>query len=485
MNEDIFGNEDDFAPINNSGIEKDDFEAAEDNAADEPDEAGNDAETAFDGAESEENAENEQSGSALSLPGGALVKEPEKEISEPEEDGEKKKFHVFRWLMCAVFVWIVLTFCFSDGFFASRYRENFKNNISMIDDKLGISKSLSRMSGKDDILKKKEDNMAKGTTYDNESYLLPYENAGEAAYGVIEGQLCAAKSNNIEIFASDGSKVWESATSVVNPIMSVEGKYIAIGESGGTKINLFADKKLVFSADCQNEILNINVSANGDVVAVTKKELYKGAVEVYNKSGEQVYGWVSGKDTIVCADISPSGRRLAVGFIDTSAAVKGSIQFFNIKNESSYKTVEVPDTVICSVDYSGETLSVLGDNRFIGLGTNGSVLWDETYPDGNLLAYAFDENGNKALLTEKNNIPVIRTYSKGGGLKNEISTEDLPDYIGISGSAVLYNNARMICFGKGSRQKKFPASMDVKRLIAVSGNSFAVIYNNSIEFFKS
>ena len=88
MNEDIFGNEDDFAPINNSGIEKDDFEAAEDNATEEPDEAGNDAEAAFDGAESEENAENEQSESALSLPGGVLVKEPEKEISEPEEEGE-------------------------------------------------------------------------------------------------------------------------------------------------------------------------------------------------------------------------------------------------------------------------------------------------------------------------------------------------------------------------------------------------------------
>lgn len=473
MKEEIFENEDDFAP---SAKCDDKTSQADVQPTDEPD---SDKALQADVQPSDDIPEKTEI--------SEYVAEKPADKKDIDDTPEKKRIRVFPWVLCAFALWIVLSFCFSDGFFATRYRENFKANISMIDSKLGISKSFLKLSDKNggDVLKKKEENKAKGTTYDNESYLVPYEYAGEASYGTLSGQVCAAKSNHIDIFSTDGSKDWESATSVVNPIMSIEGKYIALGEKGGTKINLFADKKLVFSADTQNEILNINVSSNGDVVVVTKKELYKGAVEVYNKSGEKVYGWVSGKDTIVCADISPSGRRLAVGTIDTAESVKGGIQFFNIRNEESYKTIEIPGAVVCKLDFSGETLSVLCDNRFIGLSTSGKVLWDEAYEKGQILAVSSDFSGNKILLVENNNVPVIKIYSKGGSLKRNITAEDVPDYVDIYSNTILYNDARMIVFGKSSKQKKYPASMDIKKLIAISNDAFAVVYSNSIEFFKS
>lgn len=398
--------------------------------------------------------------------------------------GIKGLFWIILILLALLFVYL---FSSSENSYIKNYKTNFVMNIRMIDSRLGISRTLNEFFGKsseDDGLKKREENKAAGTKYDNESYLLPFENASITKYAAANGGIIAAKSNYIAFLDNMGKTKWELSTSVVNPILCVEGKYIMIAETGGTKICLYSGSKLIFAADAQNKILNAGISSGGDVVVVTEKEFYKGAIEVFNKNGDRVYSWSSGSDTIICADISPSSRKIAVGFLDASGQAKGSVQLFDIKQESSYKTIEIPDTVVCRLEFCGETLNVFGDNRITGLSIHGNVAWDENFGASPLLAFSIDSKGNKLSLVEQDNTPVIRLYSRGGHEKESFPVEELPDYVDISGERILYNNTRMVVYGKEGRMNKYAATMDIKNLKIIDSETILIVYSNSIEFVK-
>ena len=377
----------------------------------------------------------------------------------------------------------IIVYLLSFNSYFRNYKTNFIMNIHLIDAKLGISETWREFFGakEEDVLKKKEETKAMGTTYDNESYLVPFENASDACYVAVDGGVIAAKSNYLALISPYGKEEWKIATSVVNPILAVDGKYISLAENGGTKVCLYQGNKLIFAADAQNTILNANVSSRGDVIVVTKKEFFKGAVEVFNKNGERVFSWGSGTDTVVCADISPSGRKIAVGFVNAKENIKGSVQFFNIDEKESYKTVEIPSSVVFKLDYIGETLNVFCDNRLIGLSVHGSVLWDEGI-DGDFSAYSIDTEGNKAVIIDKYNLPMVKTFSKRGREKKSFVADELPDFIDIKDNLLLYNNTRMIIFGRPGREQKYVGAMDVKGLKIIDSSTYLIVYSNSIEF---
>lgn len=378
---------------------------------------------------------------------------------------------------------VVVVYLLSFNSYFKNYKTNFIMNIHAIDQKLGISETWREFFGteEEDILKKKEETKAVGTTYDNESYLVPFENASDACYVAVEGGVLVAKSNYLALVNIQGKEEWKLATSVVNPILTVDGKYISLAENGGTKVCLYQGNKLIFDADAQNTILNANVSSKGDVIVVTKKEFFKGAVEVFNKNGERVFSWGSGTDTVVCADISPSGRKIAVGFVNSKENIIGSVQFFDIDEKESYKTVEIPSSVVFKIDYIGETLNVFCDNRLIGLSVHGSVLWDEGI-DGDFSAYSIDTEGNKAVVIDKYNLPMVKTLSKRGRERKSFVADELPDFIDIKDNLLLYNNTRMIFFGKAGKEQKYVGAMDVKGLEIIDNKTYLIVYSNSIEF---
>ncbi len=429
---------------------------------------------------------------------GDFILEEEIE-SEPDEVSESiieieeeildkpKKFKaskIFRYL-CIVIVIGAFIAAISQNSYFKNYKTNFVMNIYMLDAKFGISQTFNELFGnkEEDILKKREESKAMGTTYDNESYLIPFENASNACYYPVEGDVLVAKSNYLARLDRYGKEIWKVTTTVINPILSVGGKYISIAENGGTKVCLYNADKLIFEAEAANQILNSNISSAGDVVVVTKKDFFKGAVEVFNKQGERVFSWASGSYSVMCADISPSGRRIAVGFLDDKEGAKGVVQFFNIKQEESYKTVEIPGSAIFKLDYTGETLNVFADNRMVGLSVHGYVIWDEVI-DGQLSAFDLDEEGKKAVVIDSRNVPIIKTYSKRGNEKKDFKVDELPDFIDIYDNLLLYNNTRMIFFGKAGREQKYAAAMDVKGLRIIDDSTYLIIYSNSIEFVR-
>ncbi len=382
---------------------------------------------------------------------------------------------------------VAATFIFVDTGFIGQYKSNFKQNISAIDDALGLSGIFESYTS-DDVDVKISETAVKvdiGSTFEQNSYMLPFENASLSAFSLCNKGLAVAKSNYLGVYDSHGKIVWETQTNVIDPILRTEGEFTLIAEKGSTKICLYQNDTLLFTVDDPNEIITAQLSQNGDIVLVTKKEFYKNAVSVYNKNGEQIFSWSSGTDTIINADISKSTRRIALSLLNTDERVKSYIMMFDINQTKPYHTVEFTESVIFNTRFIGETLNLTGDNRLTGLAVDGDVVWDNLYPDSSLVFTSCDNYGNKAVVLDTNNIPEIAIYDEDGHEDDRFKLDVLPDYIDINGRSILYNAGRIVNFGKAGKLHQYIASMDIMGLKAIRSDAFVIIYNNSLEFVKA
>ena len=322
-------------------------------------------------------------------------------------------------------------------------------------------------------------------TFDQESKMVPFENAATSEIQNSRQGLIVAKSNHISLFDKKGRVLWESQTSVVNPILKAEGNYIVLAEKGGRRVCLFRDRELVFSVDAENDILNAELSSSGDVALVTKKEFYKNAICVYNKNGEQVFAWNSGADTIVSADISSSSRTIAASLVNTEERMKSYVMIFDINQKEANQNIEFTESVIFDTEFVGETLNVTGDNRITGLSISGDVEWNQLYIDDILNLTVCDADGNRVVVSENNNIPKLTTYSAGGKEKKNVDLEMIPDCVDISDNIIVFNSERVVVFGNPSKLEKYITSMDIQNLKVTGKESFVVVYNNSLEFVNA
>ena len=333
---------------------------------------------------------------------------------------------------------------------------------------------------------KEETNRIKGILRENglekETNVIPYENAAGSKYVVLNSNVIAARANYIAELSKKGKVLWETATSIAEPLIDADGNYIVLADKGGKGICLYYKNKLVYSIQASNSILTVDVSASGDVAVATEKDFYKGAVEVFNKSGRQVFSWNSGSEYVMGASISENSRRLAIVLLNTDEKVKTNVQFFDINKSSGYHTTAFENSAVLSARFVNNVLDITGDNCIAGLKLNGNKKWYTKYKENQLVNFSMDMRGNKIIALESNAIPYLNVYAENGNLLTSFETEDTPGSIDIMGRNIIYNISRDIYFGVPGKEKHFMASMDVKKLKIIDASSFLVVYNNSLEF---
>lgn len=305
------------------------------------------------------------------------------------------------------------------------------------------------------------------------SQIMPYNN----------GIICAS-ANHLAYIESSGKTVWEQNTAIVEPLLSIDGSYILIAEKNRNKLCLYNDKNFVYEANNPDNILAVNVSPTGDCVLITDKASYRGGISVYNKSGEQIYSWSSGSDAVISADISSPSRKVAVSLLSTETAAKSIIQFFDINETQSYSQINVENTVMFDLEFTGNTLTAFGDNRLVTLSDSGQVISDNDMGSVQLTHSAMDGSGKKVLSFDDGAVPMLRLYDKNGAEEMNVQIKGISDYIDIEGKTVLYNIGRDIYCGRISidNMTKYTAAMDIKKVMLISQNTFAIVYSNSIEF---
>ncbi len=294
--------------------------------------------------------------------------------------------------------------------------------------------------------------------------------------------------NETSVMAYDdaGKSLWAIGIHMSEPILDVGGSYYMIAERGGRKIALFDGKKRLYEAEADGDIKTAALSENGDVVVVSEKEFYKGAVIVINKNGDRVFSWNSGHYNITDADIAAGSRRVAVSLLATDTGANSVIEIFDISKGEKEGETTFEGSVVFDVDFLGEVLNVFADNKIAGLSQKAKLLWEVDYSSRKLLHYRAENSGYKMATVDNNNSAEVEILTSRGKQKSLITTENIPDCIDIRSGRIAYNSDRDLIFSglSGKNKKSHTCSRDIKDIYIISGNTVMVVYSSGLEFVK-
>ncbi|MEE0944721.1 MAG: DUF5711 family protein [Clostridia bacterium] len=319
---------------------------------------------------------------------------------------------------------------------------------------------------------------------DAESHPVALESASTYKYSQYRDYILCVNETSIIAFDKSGKTLWAVGIHMSEPILSVSGNYYMIAERGGKKIALFDGKKQVFQTEADGKIKTAKLSENGDVVVVSDKEYYKGAVIVINKKGDKVFSWNSGTDSILDADIASGSRRVAVSFLNTESGAKSRVEIYNISNGEKESSTDFDGSIVYDVNFLGEVLNVFADDKVAGMSQRGKVLWESSYTERELLHYRAEDSGYKLMLVDNNNVSEIEILTGRGRQKALITAEKMPDCMDIRSGRIAYNIGRdLILSGFSGRHKKIhTCPREIRDIYVMDNDHVVVIYSSGLDF---
>ena len=270
-----------------------------------------------------------------------------------------------------------------------------------------------------------------------------------------------------------------------SPQVTVRGEYVLINETGAKKIILYKGRRQIFEATTEGNIITADLSKNGDVVAVTEKEYYKGQVVVLNRDGKVIFAWDSGSYNILDAAIS-AGRRVAVSLLNTDVGADSFVMCLDVNGNEKYRTENFSNSIIFELEFDGEKLNAVADNRSVGISKSGKTLWEYDYGEKLLVNYDIAKNGSKLLLFENSGVSEIVVLSAGGKAYEPIKTESKPSCVSIKSDRIAYNSGRDVVIStfKGKGVKRATCTADIKQAHILDDNKIFCVYNSSIQVKK-
>ena len=396
-----------------------------------------------------------------------------------------------------------------DGFIGT-YKKNFNDNMRVIFDKFGWDwidydklQIVGKAEGNEKLLAandtkqtvvngnpvKSSDSNSNAALYKkigDKKTVIPFADAGNAVVMESGKGIVCAKSNYACYIGSNGKLRWEEETTISNPVADVGGRFLVIATKGGKQICLYRDNKLQYTFDAENIIRDCKVSAKGDVVLITDKPSYKGAIIMINRKGEKVFSWSSGVNYITGVQVL-NNRRIAVALSNTDDRVTSYLMMFNINSNDPESGVEIKDSLLYDVFTDGKTICLNGDNCISKLTSDGAVQYEHRFDDVGITHSANDYvNGTRVLTYTEKNLPYLAMYDKKGNITESYRIENTPDFLSAYGTTIAYNNGRTIICGNIRDEVKtaYRVPREIKKLTLLSNSSYAVVYGDCIEIVR-
>jgi len=432
-----------------------------------------------------------------------------------------KKKTVLKALALIICVFFVTVFALIESgitpTFVQNYKNNFKRNISGICNRFNIEIPISWQLYLDDMsepqpqpsmipAEKEEEEPRESLSYPGYEEEQIQEKEGDAnltvkseeenskdlpsAFSSAENTRFATYGNNIVCanettyakYKTNGKEIWTQKIQMQEPMLTVAGDYVLINETGGKKLSLYKDKKLLFSETTEGNIMTADLSVKGDVILVTDKEFYKGQIVVFNKNGKKIFVWDSGSYSILDASIS-NKRRIVMSLLSTDAGADSIIHICDVDGKEICKTQPFIDTIIFDVGFDGESVLALSDTKFMKLSQKGKIKSEFSFDGRKIKMYEKADNGDIALLFDNDGTGEIVTIKPNGKSYGPIKTQYMPDTINIKSKTIAYNNGRQAVITDYNGKKVLVAdcNADIKQVHITASNRVFLVYTASIQ----
>lgn len=321
------------------------------------------------------------------------------------------------------------------------------------------------------------------------------ENAKVYAY---DKYICIFRKKTLEFYNQSGNKIDELEVDINSPVFVSAGDYMAISEEQGQNFYLICGREKLFENSIEGTINQINVNEGGYVSIVLSNASYKSVVEIYDRSGEEVFKTNLVTSRVADVSISKDSEYLAIAEIDISGIlIKSSIQIVsmelaqtNPKEAILYKYEAPTDRLIMNIEYQDKGNLICLYNDAI------EVLKDN---QSTKIVDLSQQKTSFMTINLKNRIAILEEISTGEytsdtdvKIINPVTLKQR-EYIGndVAKSIYTYENKIAINFGaelhiidtNGILLKKYISTTEINDVV-ISKDLVGVIYRNKIQIIN-
>lgn len=299
--------------------------------------------------------------------------------------------------------------------------------------------------------------------------------------------------NTLTFYNKNAAKETSLDIKVVNPIISSNGKYLAIAEKNGQKLYLISNKNIIWEKDIEGNISNIYVNKNGYVAISVTGTTYKTILNFYSQDGSQLFRNYLSNTSVMDIAISPDNKYLAFAEVDTSGAIiKSLIKIIDttnaVKDSSSamvYQSSAPSNSLIANIDYTkNDILCCIYDDHIETI-TNNTSNEISNFKTSNII---FADLNDRIVQIEKKNDSLfsssfeLQIVNSDTSEKNLYTLEKEPKSIRVFGNVIAINFGTEILFiNNNSWLIKHYTSYHEVQEISISDDLAVIIYKNKAE----
>ena len=310
--------------------------------------------------------------------------------------------------------------------------------------------------------------------------------------------ICVFRKKTLEFYNKVGTKVDEIELGINKAVFTSAGRYMAICEENGQKFFLICGKEKIYENEIEGNILQINVSRTGYISVVMSNTSYKSIIDVYNRSGKEIFKTNLVTARVADVSMSQDGKYLAIAEVDLSGIIiSSSIQIVSMELAQTnpeeailYKYEAPTDKLIMNVEYQEQ-------NRLICLYNDSiEVLQDKTSNqllklENPKLSFATIELDNRILMLEEVSTGEYTADTKARIInpetlkEKEYTSKDVAKAVETSDNkiAINFGTELHIISKNGILLKKYISDVEINEIVMAEG-LIGVVYKDKVQIIN-
>ncbi|MEI6602464.1 MAG: DUF5711 family protein [Clostridia bacterium] len=177
-----------------------------------------------------------------------------------------------------------------------------------------------------------------------------------------------------------GTVVKKSETKMNAPMIKGNRDYIVVAENKGRKIEVYNKQSLLWKAEIDENILNVDVNQNGFVCLVRSYAGYRSAVEVYNETGTKLFSAFRANNLIKNAFVLPNNKTTVVNSMNTNGCALETLVEYLGQDGKKINQLSYDNAMILKAQGLNDEQTFLASaKQVILVGGNGKQLFKRNY----------------------------------------------------------------------------------------------------------
>ena len=306
--------------------------------------------------------------------------------------------------------------------------------------------------------------------------------------------ICVLRKKTLEFYNRIGTKENAIEIDITNAQFSSAGRYLAISEKNGQKFYLISGKEKIYENEIEGNITKINVNRNGYISVVISNTSYKSVVDVFDKTGKEIFRTNLRTARVVDISISQDSQYLAIAEVDLSGIIiKSSIQIVSIElaqtnteNAFVYKYDAPTGILIMKIKYQEKNNLICMYNDSIDIFTENENKEFIKYEEKKLAYVTIDLNNRIALIEENSS----GEYTSDINMKIlNPRNNKMKQYMTSNVAKAILNSENKIAINFGTELhivntngilvKKYKSNSEINNVV-MTDNLVAIVYSDNI-----